>query len=198
MIFCVRGWVRVAYEDQGEPIVMEAGDCVLQPPHIRHRVLESSPDLHIVEIGCPAVHDTLADRTTTLPTGQLRPDRDFGGQRFVYHDASEATWLPWRFAGFEHRDTGIATATDGLAGVRVARPTAAGGLDPMLVAHGGEFAFWFVLDGEVTLRRDGGADLRLAMGDSVVIPAGMRHALADPTGALELLDVSLPAELPLV
>ena len=43
MIFCAAGWVRVVYEDQGEPFVLHAGDCVLQPPLIRHRVLEASP-----------------------------------------------------------------------------------------------------------------------------------------------------------
>ena len=35
LIFCVNGWVRVAYEDQGEPMVLNPGDCFLQPPHIR-------------------------------------------------------------------------------------------------------------------------------------------------------------------
>jgi quercetin dioxygenase-like cupin family protein len=37
MIYCYRGWVRVVYEDQGPPFVLQAGDCVLQPPRIRHR-----------------------------------------------------------------------------------------------------------------------------------------------------------------
>ena len=60
MIFCHRGWVRVVYEDQGEPFVLHAGDCVLQPPEIRHRVLESSPGLEVVELGCPAEHETTA------------------------------------------------------------------------------------------------------------------------------------------
>jgi hypothetical protein len=32
MIFCKAGWVKVVYEDQGPPFVMQAGDCVLQPP----------------------------------------------------------------------------------------------------------------------------------------------------------------------
>ena len=32
MIYCCRGWVRVVYEDQGAPFVLEPGDCVLQPP----------------------------------------------------------------------------------------------------------------------------------------------------------------------
>ena len=61
MIAVRRGWVRVVYEDQGEPFVMEAGDLVLQPPEIRHRVLESSPGLEVVEITCPALHETFAD-----------------------------------------------------------------------------------------------------------------------------------------
>ena len=53
MIYVRRGWVRVVYEDQGEPFVMHEGDLVLQPPEIRHRVLESSPGLEVIEIGAP-------------------------------------------------------------------------------------------------------------------------------------------------
>ena len=69
MIYVRRGWVRVVYEDQGEPFVMHAGDLVLQPPEIRHRVLESSPGLEVIEIGCPALHETLADHELELPNG---------------------------------------------------------------------------------------------------------------------------------
>src|SRR5215211_665415 len=61
MIYCHKGWVRLVYEDQGEPFVLEAGDCVLQPPEIRHRVLDSSDGLEVIELGCPAEHETLAD-----------------------------------------------------------------------------------------------------------------------------------------
>ena len=39
LIFCARGWVDLVYEDQGPPFRLEAGDCVVQPPEIRHRVL---------------------------------------------------------------------------------------------------------------------------------------------------------------
>jgi len=82
MIFCRRGWVRVVYEDQGPPFVMEAGDCVLQPPRIRHRVLESSAGLEMIEIGCPALHETFADPDLSLPASGSYPLRDFDGQRF--------------------------------------------------------------------------------------------------------------------
>ncbi|MFM9121966.1 MAG: cupin domain-containing protein, partial [Actinomycetota bacterium] len=61
MIYCKSGWVRVVYEDQGESFVMNAGDCVLQPPEIRHRVLESSDNLEVIEICAPAEHETFAE-----------------------------------------------------------------------------------------------------------------------------------------
>jgi uncharacterized protein YjlB len=38
---------------QGDPFCFHAGDCVLQPPEIRHRVLETSAAFEVVEIGCP-------------------------------------------------------------------------------------------------------------------------------------------------
>ncbi|HEU4825730.1 MAG TPA: hypothetical protein VFS85_04570, partial [Dongiaceae bacterium] len=55
MIYCRKGWARLVYEDQGAPFLFQAGDCVLQPPEIRHRVLEASDGLEVIEIGCPAL-----------------------------------------------------------------------------------------------------------------------------------------------
>src|SRR4249919_1527539 len=145
LIYCHRGWVRVVYEDQGEPFVMQAGDCVLQPPRIRHRVLEASPGLEVVEIGCPALHETLADHDMTLPTGRVDADRDFEGQRFLRHVAAKTPWAELGAGGFQVRDTGMAAATGGLAGVRVLRPAGAERLDQP--AHDGELMFGFVLEG---------------------------------------------------
>ena len=39
LIFVISGSVDVVYEGAGAPFTMNAGDCVLQPPRIRHRVL---------------------------------------------------------------------------------------------------------------------------------------------------------------
>ena len=209
MIFVKSGWVTVVYEDQGEPFTMHAGDCVLQPPEIRHRVLESSAGLEVVEVGCPAEHETIADRSLPLPNGAARPDRRFGGQRFVRHVAAGAPYVPWRIRGWEHRDTGIGTATDGLAGVRVARPIA--GTDPRpadratdppasgsaapLVAHDTEFAQLVVLAGTVAIELDDGSSARLGDADSVAIPGGTGYRLVGPSDDCELLDVTLPADV---
>ena len=194
MIYCYRGWVRLVYEDQGPPFVMQAGDCVLQPPEIRHRVLESSPGLEVIEIGCPAEHMTCVEHAMPLPNGTLNRAHDFGGQRFVHHVAAKAEWKPWRLAGFSARDIGIGAATDGLAGVKVARVsgTPAG----ETVRHGGEFLFLFVLEGGATLTADGHGAQRLDTGDAVTVPRGLAHRLSDCSADLELLEVSLPAALP--
>ena len=191
LIFCRKGWVRVVYEGQGEPFVMQAGDCVLQPPMIRHRVLESSAGAEVVEIGSPAQHITMADLNMSLPCPHLPSDHDFSGQRFVRHIAQDAVWEPWRIAGFEARDTGIAAATSGLATVRVVRHTAHNA-PATAQSHTSEFCFYFVLSGAVRCVVDGSAHV-LRSDDSITIPGGMRYAL-EPQGSVELLEVMLPAE----
>ncbi len=193
MIYCHRGWVRVAYEDQGESMLMHEGDCFLQPSTIRHRVLEASDRMQVIEIGCPAEHETWADPDTTLPTGVMEATRGFGtdGHRFVFHQAAGAKWMPSRFAGYETRDTGISTATDGVAGVRVLRPI--GEPQPVTTSHQYEFQFHFMLDGSITLQRAGDEPIRLAEGDSFVVPANVAYTLSAPTADAQLLDVTLPA-----
>jgi mannose-6-phosphate isomerase-like protein (cupin superfamily) len=191
MIYNYKGWVRLVYEDQGPEFVMKAGDCVLQPPTIRHRVLECSDGFEVVEIGCPAEHETFGDLEMTLPTGVTNPSREFGGQRFCRHDADKATWHRFRIDGFEHRDIGIADATDGLATVRVARVS--GSPSGSRIHHDAEFLFWFVLEGSLTLKADGREPEHLGARDSVVLPAGLSYALADCSPELEFLEVALPA-----
>lgn len=200
-IFCKTGWIRLVYEDQGEPFLLNAGDCVLQPPEIRHRVLECAAGAEVVEIGCPAIHETHGDPEMALPTGACLPERDYQTQKFVRHVAAQAGWAPSRLPGFEARDTGIARATGGLGGVRVLRPARPGiaAADPGIVgtagAHAGEFLFLFVLAGETRLHGDTLGTHALAVGDSCVLPAGAPYSFM-PAPGLELLEVSLPAVLP--
>lgn len=199
MIFVKSGWVRLVYEDQGEPFVMHAGDCVLQPPEIRHRVLESSAGLEVVEIGCPAEHETIADWSLPLPTDAFEPNRDFGGQRFVRHIAEGSPYSPWRLRGWEYRDTGIGGATDGLAGARVARPISATAPDAgHWLSHDTEFAQLVVLTGRVTFEAEGSEPAEMGDGDSVAIPGGMRSRLIAASPDCQLLDVTLPAEFEVV
>jgi quercetin dioxygenase-like cupin family protein len=193
MIFVAAGWVDVVYEDQGEPFRMVAGDCVLQPPEIRHRVLRSSSGLEVIEIGCPAEHDTIADHDLPLPTSALRPERDFGGQRFVRHIAAHSSVTPWLDPSLSVRDTGIGTATRGLAGAVVISSDCENS-DPVALTHEGEFAMIVGLAGDARLAVDGRELIELSARTSVALPAGTRWSWVDPSIDHEALVVTLPAD----
>ena len=51
-MYILKGWATFEYEGQGRR-TLRAGDCVLQPPGIRHREIEHSDDLELVEITSP-------------------------------------------------------------------------------------------------------------------------------------------------
>ncbi|MFC4671234.1 cupin domain-containing protein [Seohaeicola nanhaiensis] len=189
LIFCVNGWVDVVYEDQGPKMRLTPGDCFIQPPEIRHRVLEASDNVQVIEIGVPAEHVTEIDHDMTLPTPHLRPEREWQGQRFVYNTAAGAEWAPFRLPGFVARDTTIAANTRGVAGVMVVRR---GEGAPQWAVHDTDILFTYVMEGDVTLEGEGKDPYRLTKGDAFVIPPGMKTRLSEASGDLELLEVSLP------
>lgn len=202
MIWCRSGWVRVVYQDQGPPFLLEPGDCVLQPPGIRHRVLESSPGLEVVEISSPARHDTLPDPDTELPTDDRHPARDDGsgraggarryeGQRFVRHVATGAPWIDGG-DGSEHRDLGLADATDGMATGAFVRSTG-GGAPAIRPSVDDDLCFVFVDRGRARLVVDGGPPPLggdgLAAGDAVALTTARPITVADWSHDFEALVV---------
>ena len=189
LIFCYKGWVDLVYEDQGERFRLHAGNCVIQPPQIRHRVLYASDNIEVIEIGVPAEHITTIDHEMSLPNGSANPDRDFSGQRFVHHKAEEAVWRPFRIPGFVSRDATIAEHTGGVAGVHVVK--AGQGVAPW-ASHDTDILFTFVMAGTMTLHGEGKAPFALSAGDAFVIPPAMRTRYADLSADLEVLEESLP------
>jgi mannose-6-phosphate isomerase-like protein (cupin superfamily) len=179
MIAVRRGRVRVVYEGQGEPFAMEPGDLVLQPPEIRHRVLESSAGAEVIEIGCPALHETCADHGMELPNG-LDRDRLFRGQRFLRHVAAQTPWTP--FGGGEAQETRLEIATGGVAEARTVRGAA------HFPPHDGELVFGFVLEGAARLHYGEGFDLGPA--DAFVIPPGAAWSIGRASGDFRLLHVT--------
>ncbi|MGI8787358.1 MAG: cupin domain-containing protein [Pyrinomonadaceae bacterium] len=190
MIYCIAGWAKLVYENQGEPFLMNAGDCVLQPPEIRHRVLESSAKFEVLEIGCPAIHETFADHKLNLPNEIVAPEKNYGNQRFLHHVAAKSVWEKSPIAGFETRDTGIAEATNGLADVRVFRAVANSRFS---IKHSDEFLFFYILANN--LRLSGGAEktYRLGKNDAFILPADSEYFI-DADSGLEMIRVNLPAE----
>lgn len=184
-----RGRVKVVYEDQGDPFWMEPGDVVLQPPHIRHRVLATDGDFEIVEIGAPADHLTAMDPNLDLPNGVGDPARLWNGQRFVFDTPGGAT-TSWDCPGIVAEPTGIGSATDGLVHVERLR---AGSTDSAPASREPlEFRFMFQMEGTSVLHLDGCPEpLRLGPADAVTIPPSFSVAdLAIDDGWM--LDVRVP------
>jgi quercetin dioxygenase-like cupin family protein len=188
MIYCRRGAVQVVYEGQGEPFWMVEGDCVLQPPNIRHRVLESADDCEVVEITSPAEHPTFIEHEMSLPTPEIESDRDFGGQQFCFDHGHELAWESLH-EGWEHQVFSIAAATKGLASVRIVRP----GVDDATQisgSHDGDLCLFFVLGGGAWL--EVGEDRQLlSVDDSVAIPIKTPWRLSEASGDFLALHVTL-------
>jgi quercetin dioxygenase-like cupin family protein len=189
LIFCIKGWVDVLYEDQGGIRRLHAGDCFIQPPGIRHKVLEAADGIEVIEIGVPAEHITEIDHSMTLPTPVSRPDREWEGQRFVHSLAKDGTFKPFRIPGFEARDTTINANTKGVASVMVARPVAT---EFPWTKHDSDILFNFVVVGKMTLEGESKPPYRLSAGDAFVVPPGMATRYSDATRDLELMEVTLP------
>jgi quercetin dioxygenase-like cupin family protein len=193
LIFCYKGWVKLVYEDQGAPFILNAGDCVTQPPEMRHRVLEASDNLEVIEIGVPAEHMTTIDHEMELPTSTFNPQREFNGHTFCHHIVKEASWKPWRIDGFQYRETGINESTKGIASVQVVRPVVPAN-EHILTSHGIDIHFTFVMEGGFTLKAKGEAERLLKAGDAFVIPPNLKYQMCNLSENLELLEVSLPGD----
>lgn len=53
MIYVLKGWIKGEYEGAGA-VTMREGSCWLQPPKIKHSVLDYSDDCELLEIIMPA------------------------------------------------------------------------------------------------------------------------------------------------
>lgn len=189
LIYCYQGWVKLVYEDQGPEFVLRAGDCVTQPPKIRHRVLEASDQLEVIEIGVPAEHVTTIDHELSLPTDTVNRERKFDGQTFCHNRANESAWTDYRLPGFKTRNTGIDVATARYAGVNVVKPLSAesGHCES---SHDADILFGFVLSGELELGVD---ELQtLQAGSAFTVPPGMDYSIGRVSEDLTWLEVSLP------
>jgi quercetin dioxygenase-like cupin family protein len=58
MVYVLNGWIKTQMEGQ-EGIVMRTGSCWIQPPRIKHKVLDYSDDCQVLEIVLPADFKTV-------------------------------------------------------------------------------------------------------------------------------------------
>ncbi len=73
-VYVLKGWVRFEYEGVGE-VLMKAGSCFYQPPRIRHRELEHSPDVEMLEVVAPADFRTFSKEQPAARKSPARRSR---------------------------------------------------------------------------------------------------------------------------
>jgi len=58
MVYVLKGWIKTEFDREGA-MVMQAGSCWIQPPRIKHKVLDYSDDCEVLEIILPADFKTV-------------------------------------------------------------------------------------------------------------------------------------------
>jgi mannose-6-phosphate isomerase-like protein (cupin superfamily) len=185
LIYCLSGEAELVYQDQGPPFAFRAGDLVLQPPGLRHRVLAASEGFEVVELASPSSHPTSIDHHLVLPSPDRAPDRLRSGQRFLHAVADRC---PRRILapGVEARDLGLEDASGGVATARALHFRDAGKVE-LHAAEDLEFLFVSAGSGSV----DGPTTATLVAGDALTLPPGPFLLTGSP--GLEVLEVISPA-----
>ena len=188
LIYCLSGAAELVYQDQGLPFAFRAGDLVLQPPGLRHRVLAASEGFQVVELASPARHSTLIDHEMALPSSDRPAERPSSGQRFLHVVADHL--LPQLPApGVEARDLGLHAASGGLVTARALQFEEAGSVE---LREADDLRFLFVSAGSGSV--DGAVRTALEMGDAVALPPG--HFMLTGLPGLRVLEVTSSTQVP--
>lgn len=104
-------------------------------------------------------------------------------------------FVPGRRTFFTYRDLGVSDATSGKMRAQV-MSAITGMTEPTgWHYHVCEGQFVYALQGWVDLEFETGEVLRLQAGESLFIPGGMRHNEISTSADLEILEISIPADM---
>ena len=121
-----------------------------------------------------------------------RPAQDM---KLAISTAKDAQFVPGRRHFFKYRDLGVTEATGGKMRAQVTSAKSAMDRETGWHFHTCDMQFVYVLKGWVDLEFAGGHKARFGAGDSVMIPGGMPHQETATSEDLELVEVSVPAEM---
>ena len=96
---------------------------------------------------------------------------------------------------FQYRDLGVTEATGGKMRAQVTSAKSAMDRETGWHYHTCDMQFVYVLKGWVDLEFAAGKKMRFGAGDSVMIPGGLPHQETATSDDLEIVEVSVPAEM---
>jgi quercetin dioxygenase-like cupin family protein len=115
--------------------------------------------------------------------------------KLAHATIDNAKYVEGRRSFFKYRDLGVTDATDGKMRAQVTSSTQGLGQPTGWHYHVCDHQLVYMLKGWVDLEFEDGTKVRLMPGDSLMIPGGMRHNETGTAETLELLEVSVPAEM---
>tara|TARA_Y100000590_G_C15684130_1_gene1000943 strand:+ start:138 stop:1208 length:1071 start_codon:yes stop_codon:yes gene_type:complete len=151
IIFCFNGWAKVVYENQGDPITLSKFDCILQPPKIRHKVLESSDNLEVLELTVPGRHSTKIDNKMILPNNIIDKEKLFSNMKFCYFNYKNSQIEKSDTSNILCRNTNIDIATNYKASVEILESQS---IARYQINNKNKIFFIFVLDGKITINEN--------------------------------------------
>jgi quercetin dioxygenase-like cupin family protein len=109
--------------------------------------------------------------------------------------AKNPRFVPGRRDFFKYRELGVTEATQGRMRAQVTSASKGLSRPTGWHYHVCEMQFVYMLSGWVDLEFEDGRSCRLEPGDSVMIPGGLKHQEVRTSDSLELLEISLPADM---
>jgi quercetin dioxygenase-like cupin family protein len=122
--------------------------------------------------------------TATVPTGTL-----------AHATPATAPFVQGRRTFLKYQDLGVTAASGGRLRAQVMSATAGMTKPTGWHYHVCEGQFVYVLKGWVDLEFEDGQKLRVQTGESLFIPGGLRHNETATSDTLEILEVSVPADM---
>jgi quercetin dioxygenase-like cupin family protein len=122
--------------------------------------------------------------SAATPTGKL-----------VHATSATAPFVAGRRTFLKYQDLGVSAASSGRMRAQVMSASAGMTKPTGWHYHVCDGQFVYVLEGWVDLEIEDGQKLRIQAGESLYIPGGLRHNETATSDQLEILEVSVPADM---
>jgi mannose-6-phosphate isomerase-like protein (cupin superfamily) len=141
---------------------------------------------------CSGGGSTMTIEQTAL---KEKPAQGLSPMKLAVTSAKQPEYVKGRRDFFKYRDLGVTKATDGWMRAQVTSALTGMTQPTGWHYHVCEGQFVYTLKGWVELEFEDGTNCRLEAGDSVFIPGGMLHQETRTSDDLEILEISVPAEM---
>jgi mannose-6-phosphate isomerase-like protein (cupin superfamily) len=128
-------------------------------------------------------------------TATEKPAAPVPAGKLAYATPVTAPLVAGRRSFFKYRDLGVSAATSGRMRAQIMSATEGMSKPTGWHYHVCDGQFVYALQGWVDLEFEDGQTIRLQAGESLYIPGGLRHNEIATSDTLEILEVSVPADM---